>query len=554
MSYKSIKIHLDTKFNGDGIRQASKTLDDFKKKLAEAGQYERIRLKKMMPKGMDDGEDYGFSKLHTSVKNVLPAMMALDRMMGGLDGTLGRVANGIKGVMSATMAFGKVGGVVSAVVVAIEAIANKFYEAEMKAINAAKALMEYNRTRIAAFQEDTFTNFVRGINDVVKATERASRSFEIAAQKRAELFRVSAGLDAARGESELIDLKRQMSDDVANVSDDDKSRVAAAWRVKIAEKEVELRMRAAVASAEIERNSIETAKKRLALAEDASSSLEADARKAEAEYKRIKGIFVGGLGDVTKIEADYAADNDPFVKRYKQVYEQAEARAKSAAAETERQAAALQTMEAESEVSAKNRANSIAAAENAVKDAEHAYFRAEDDYANAQMRAAQEAARERYRLDRELHQKRMDDLRAEIAAQNDAAAALKAMAADAQTEFERAFAMYRDPSRAAAEIAEERDRAGDLKRLHRDASRYGGKWRVDELSALMSAGDAAGVQSRLEEWRKSKSFTPEVEAMVRASAAEQTQTTVEDELRKIEVNTAGLAQKLDELLAVKGGS
>ena len=111
--------------------------------------------------------------------------------------------------------------------------------------------------------------------------------------------------------------------------------------------------------------------------------------------------------------------------------------------------------------------------------------------------------------------------------------------------------MYRDPTRAASEIAEERDRAADLKQLHRDASRYGGKWRIDELSALMSAGDSAGVQSRLEDWRKSRSFSPEVEAMVRASAAERTRTTVEDELRKIETNTSGLAQKLDELLKMK---
>ena len=147
----------------------------------------------------------------------------------------------------------------------------------------------------------------------------------------------------------------------------------------------------------------------------------------------------------------------------------------------------------------------------------------------------------------------MADLRAEIAAQKDAASQRQAVAAAAQSEFERAFAMYRDPARAAAEIEEERDRAADLKQLHKDASRYGGKWRIDELSALMSAGDAAGVQSRREDWRKSRSFSPEVEAMVRASAAEQTQTTVTDELRKIEKNTGNLATKLEELISMKGG-
>lgn len=167
--------------------------------------------------------------------------------------------------------------------------------------------------------------------------------------------------------------------------------------------------------------------------------------------------------------------------------------------------------------------------------------------AAVEQKAAIDAAKERDRLDRELHAKRMADLRAEIAAQKEAASPLQAVAASAATEFERAFAMFRDPSRAAAEIAEERDRASDLKQLHRDASRYGGKWRIDELSALMAAGDSQGVQSRLEDWRKSRSFTPEVEAMVRASAAEQTQTTAEDELRKLNDKTGELAQKLETL-------
>ena len=196
---------------------------------------------------------------------------------------------------------------------------------------------------------------------------------------------------------------------------------------------------------------------------------------------------------------------------------------------------------------------------------------------DAEIKAAQDAAKERERLDRELHQKRMDALREEIAKQRELAAPLRAVATAAQSEFDRAFAMYRDPEKARAQIAEERDYAADLKQLHKDASRYGGKWRIDELSQLMSAGDTQGVSDRLESWRKSSRFTPEVEAMVRASAAERTKTTAEDELRKlneqtknletalreeskngtakldaIATNTAGLASKLDQLLQVKG--
>ena len=179
--------------------------------------------------------------------------------------------------------------------------------------------------------------------------------------------------------------------------------------------------------------------------------------------------------------------------------------------------------------------------------------KAAEQRAAAEQKAAEAAAKERDRLDRELHAKRMADLRAEIAAQKEAASPFSAVAASAATEFERAFAMYRDPSRAAAEIGEEKDRAEDLERLHRDASRYGGKWRIDELSQLMAAGDSQGVDSRLAEWRKSRSFSPEVEAMVRASAAEQTKTTAEDELRKLNEKTGELTQKLEALAQSRDG-
>jgi hypothetical protein len=174
------------------------------------------------------------------------------------------------------------------------------------------------------------------------------------------------------------------------------------------------------------------------------------------------------------------------------------------------------------------------------------------DVKAAELKAAAEAAKERERLDREAHKKRMDDIRAEIAAATGKGNILKATAANAQNEFDRAFAMYRDPTHAASVINEEKDYRNDLNRLHRDASRYGGKWRIDELSRLMAAGDSQGVSDTLATWRKSKSFSPEIEAMVRASAAERTKTTAEEELRKIQNNTANLDKKLDELLSMKG--
>ena len=168
------------------------------------------------------------------------------------------------------------------------------------------------------------------------------------------------------------------------------------------------------------------------------------------------------------------------------------------------------------------------------------------------VKAAEAEKKAREKAEAELHAQRIANIKSEIAAKETVANGLQSVAQQAQTEFDRAFAMYRNPEHAAAQIAEERDYAADYKQLQKDASRYGGKWRIDELSRLMAAGDTKGQAATLEEWRKSSRFTPEVEAMVRAAAADKTRTTAEDELRQINANTKGLSQKLDELLKMKG--
>lgn len=82
-------------------------------------------------------------------------------------------------------------------------------------------------------------------------------------------------------------------------------------------------------------------------------------------------------------------------------------------------------------------------------------------------------------------------------------------------------------------------------------NRYGGKGKIDEYAALMRAGDEEGMQERLTQWRKSSKFTPQVEQMVKAAAADQNRNAAEKSLANIEKNTADLAKKIDELLSLK---
>jgi len=216
-------------------------------------------------------------------------------------------------------------------------------------------------------------------------------------------------------------------------------------------------------------------------------------------------------------------------------------------------------------------------AEDAAKVEEEAKRRVEEDMAKAQeetnkrlaeekakadaeaakkaeaerLRAVEVEQKAREKMEAELHAQRVANAKAEVEASQQAASAATTTISNAQTEFDKAFSMYRSEDKGAAQIAEERDYAKDYKQLQKDAARYGGKWRIDELSNLIAAGDTKGQAAKLEEWRKSSSFTPEVESMVRAAAADKTKTTAEDELRKISNNTADLAKKLDELLQVK---
>ncbi|MBQ3315487.1 MAG: hypothetical protein IJG70_05950 [Kiritimatiellae bacterium] len=481
------------------------------------------------------GGSVGFLSGAKSARAAIPALIAIDRMTGDLDGNLRKVANGMQGVLGLGMAFGPMGAAVGGAYAAIDLALSAYAESQQKAID---KLNEWNALQAKKNQSNMdayFGKLARDVEGVAKAAELSAKVFEAAARKRAEFAKISEGMNEAIGQTELLKMQGEMSAAVSSADAGDRGVVAADWRVKIAEKEVELRKRAAEASAATERESLDAAEKRLDLAKRTMDRLSAAEGDAEAQYLKIRDLFKNNYAD---------GESNPEVQRYKDLWEKAKARTRAAADAYDKSGDDLEILRKQAEVDVVRRGNSVAQAQNAAKAAE--------ERAKAERKAIADAAAERERLDREAHQKRMADLRAEIAAAKDAASPIRSVAAAAQTEFERAFAMYRDPERARAEIAEERDRSDDLKRLHKDASRYGGKWRIDELAELMSAGDTEGVNSRLEEWRKRKSFTPEVEAMVRASAAEQTRTTAEDELRKIEGNTRDLSEKLDQLLTMKG--
>ena len=391
-------------------------------------------------------------------------------------------------------------------------------EAEKKSIESINALTD----RLSKYKSSVAEvgNAVRAAADValsarqkeIDLTERLTKAnVELARQKR-----IAAGEDAATVNS---DIDAQLSANGAKAA-----RERADAEIEAAQNRLDATIREHEAAVE-----------EVARLKDARSTLGESWDRASQEPEALKASRKLRRELTDKINDARAVETGAFdrIKTDQKALDEAKRR--------------REALDAEIEAKELKAVNDRAAAEK------EAAQKAAEQRAAAEQKAAEAAAKERDRLDRELHAKRMADLRAEIATQKEAASPLRVTAAAAQSEFERAFAMYRDPTRAAAEIEEDRNRAADLKRLHKDASRYGGKWRIDELSALMSAGDAAGVQSRLEDWRKNRSFSPEVEAMVRASAAERTKTTAEDELRKLNDRTGELSQKIEQLAKSRDG-
>ena len=482
-----------------------------------------------------------------------------------LGGAFGQVGSAI-GELATSVLKGGVFGVVTAGIVGIVKLVNMWREAEEEAAKEAKRKTEEvvaaNRKLVASIKEASAAqaasidhNLSRREKEIDKVKELTKAEIELARQREiAEAKGDEGRISSANSKAEKL---------LANV-DAEAAAQKIAERMEAAEERV-LQRRAAADMAQYAWEEAEAMNQKLKgdyqTAEDAavrSAIIKANTYMAMAMGSSYRGLSDSDIAKESAAAREAFANSEEGRELSKSITDHADGALKEAKKALDEANAAVQTAEEARQDASDSAAlliknRQVAVVKQANAEAAAAKKTAEERQ-KVEIAAAQAAAKERERLDREAHQKRMADLRAEIAEQTRTAGSLKAVAASAQSEFDKAFAMYRDSARAEAEIGEEKDYRNDLERLHKDARRYGGKWRIDELSSLMAAGDTQGVSDTLAGWRKSRGFTPQVEAMVRASAAENAKTTVEDELRKIETNTKDLSSKLEELISMKGGS
>ncbi len=243
-----------------------------------------------------------------------------------------------------------------------------------------------------------------------------------------------------------------------------------------------------------------------------------EGRKAAERVKKLEAVLASIKTD--KKAAAAAADATAKIESAETALDTLETRREARELEAQNEIAA----EAAKEASEKETADKKEAAERT---------RLAEKEASERKRLAKEAADEQARLDRELAQKRLEDLRAELSERQRAQGEAQGRQSKAEGSLSRAWGWYRNQDSMQSAIDEFKAQAEAEKRWKDDFEKlksYRRDWREAEFGSL-SAHDESVRQVALAKEEKAAADRAVIE-------------TAE--------NTRQLADKLDELLQVKG--
>lgn len=470
----------------------------------------------------------------------------------GIGGAFGQVAGmflqgGIWGAMSA------------AVVKAFSWAWGKIKEAAERAAKHAERVWKENLTSIkdgAAAVEKAFDQTNTAIDRAISKYTTMTNSVKELTKAEIELAKqraIANGMDAASATAAADDLSAQVDYEaerarLEKVIAEEQKRVDAAKQAEAATAEIVKKATAAKIAAEAEYQ-----KKREEFAAKA-------VRSAQMLMSMVQGPIFRGLS-----EDEIAKERQKALVEFDDSGESAKAREKirnakdaldgiktdektlAAADEArdkiEQAQKALETLDVRREARELAVQNEIAAKveadhkEQAEKDKAAAEKRAE-----AERKAAEKAAAERERLDaqeaarreRERQKELADKIRDHqqlLAAERQAENKERSKIAAAESKLQQAWGWYRDKDSMAAQIAEEKADAQARKQFEKDFER---------------------LKDRRRDWRKAENLSVDDEAVRRVALAREEKEAAERHLAEIEKNTAALADKLDELLQVKG--
>ena len=483
-------------------------------------------------------------------------------------GKLGEVAKGAaKGIGGA---FGQVaemflqggiwGAVSAAVVKAFSWAWGKIKEDAERAAKHSERIWKENLTSIkdgAAAVEKAFDQTNTAIDRAISKYTTMTNSVKELTKAEIELAKqraIANGMDAASATAAADDLSAQV--------DYEAERARLEKVIAEEQKRVDAARQAEAATAEIVKKATE-----------AKIAAEAEYQKKREEYinknAKTTRLAAGGMGggfqvvslSAEEIERNRAKAADEFddsgeaakarekIRNAKDALdgiktdEKTLAAADEARAKIEQAQKALETLDVRREARELAVQNEIAAKveadhkEQAEKDKAAAEKKAEEE-----KKAAEKAAAERARLDAQEAARRERERQAELAARiRDHQKLLAAERAEesktrsavsaAESKLQQAWGWYRDKDSMAAQIAEEKADAAARKQFEKDFER---------------------LKSRRRDWRTAENLSVDDEAVRRVALAREEKEAAEHHLAEIEKNTANLAEKLDELLQVKG--
>ena len=463
-------------------------------------------------------------------------MATLASSLGSLGGPLGDAASQVANFIFSVKQMGAVGGIIAGAQMAISMISDHF----IKKVDEMKAAVDRMATRVREKLDKVngarLEGLKKSLDEATTKARQAAAAFEAMASAYMKTEKAKLGTEnSARGvEASALNLEKSRA--MAGAKDDnERARIGAEYDEKIAKANL-------TATEEEQSGLVATAEDELAQSRQRAR----DAKKTERDALRAKEKADKEYADQKKIAdaTGVTRDLDKFklaAENADKVYEDAKNNRVAKVADEEVADEGLKQAKLNQTAAINEARRGIVEAESASKqlaDAQLNAAKAELDREKAEQKAA-EAARRKAAA---------DEKRAALAEKKDSASA---EVSRWQGEFNAAFDLWRDPEAAQQAVDADKKRGEDMKAFRKAVNRYGGKGKIDEYAALMRAGDEEGMQDRLAQWRKSSKFTPQVEQMVKAAAADQNRNAAEKSLANIEKNTADLAKKIDELLSLK---
>ena len=479
-----------------------------------------------------DNTKSGFDSVGQSLQKLRRSSSALflvNQAIGDMPGYVGNAIRSINGLVASFSAFGPLGLVATGILTSIKLVGDYFQDKAEKMVEAAQAAGEKIRSQFIRLKEDALQSLAKEVERTAKAADNGASAFDRMASHAQKLSAVRLAFASAKDQGSLASMRSDMTLDVGEAPDSEKARVAAAWRVQIAEEEAKIAENAAQREKDIEEAALKTAEKRIQMLQKNLSKLVAEAEKAAASAREADAVY---------------GKDDPHAIATWKVADAAESSAAKAAAALDAAKRELEEAREQAKVNDILRANSVAGSKTALSQAWFDYEKAERDYANALV-SAQEAAEEerrreiereaeeekhrRIEVEKAIAQERTKLLQQEITSCKMQMADANARLAQAQAKVSQAWGWYRNKDSLAAQLEEEKANAEAEKQFEK------------EFKSL----------KRKTHWRTRDDLSLDQEAVRRVALAREERDDAAEYLAKIEQNTADLARKLDELLQIK---